>query len=283
MKLLVDDHNFTIPVRGTVGPNCCRLQIYVDDAAEDARGEVRALVVATQEEELATGVSLTNGAERYAEEAWKRYLPEHVQPPRWIEHYTSERRPHWMEVHFEVGPEYALRGPRWTGTSPAQVEEVIGRPVDASRGDRYVAPPPEPPRPTALQVMRVMDLPRPHPFRAPDCMPPAGPSPLGRWSRRLHPIRHRSCCWYHAGDWREVDRTVKSVLGASRHLVLHDAELDDLRNRFAMATPAGTWLHTAIYSLLGDPLVVGESSWVNGQHRGQAAIDSGARHILVVR
>jgi hypothetical protein len=79
--------------------------------------------------------------------------------------------------------------------------------------------------------------------------------------RRLFPIRSRTCCWYHGGDWREVIQLVETVIGPARQLEVFDEERWRLVQRLEQ-------LQEAAVSLVQDPLCVDSSGWVNGQHRG---------------
>jgi hypothetical protein len=71
------------PVPGATGPNVCRLQVFAGDGS-------RSVVVATHALPPPTGTSLTNGAEAFAESAWKTHLPDDAAPPAWIEHYVAD-------------------------------------------------------------------------------------------------------------------------------------------------------------------------------------------------
>lgn len=274
MKRMVDDHCFTVEIPHTSGPHCCRIQVFVDDD-----GDRRPTVVATQDVPPATGRSLTNAAERFAQEAWWQHLRQHAEPPRWIQHYTSGAGA-WMEVFFELDSDGRLISPKWTGINADELAEFIGSRIDPGRGSRYVAPPPEPVRPSTFRLVPVAALPATRPFRAKECMPTVGTAGRRLW-RRWFPVRSKSCCWYHGGDWREVVDAVTAVLGPVDELELFDEDRNRLLNRLLELTPSGSWLQQASASLLQDPICVDGTGWVNGQHRGQAAIDAGARQILV--
>jgi hypothetical protein len=43
-----------------------------------------------------------------------------------------------------------------------------------------------------------------------------------------------------------------------------------------------SWSHQALRSVINVPLEVAHGSWVNGQHRAQAAIDAGAPRVLIL-
>jgi hypothetical protein len=131
MKRVVDDHGFTVDIPHTNGPNCCRLQIFT------ATGRT-AMAVATQDLPPATGASLTNAAERFAQEAWRRHLPGQSELPQWIQHYTSGTAA-WMEVLLEVDAAGQLTTPSWVGITPERLAELVGQPVEPGRGERYVA------------------------------------------------------------------------------------------------------------------------------------------------
>ena len=270
IKLVVDDHTFSIEIPNTNGPHCCRLQIFV--------GGDRPIAVATQDMPPGTGASLTNAAEQFATEAWRRHLPEYLEPPRWIQHYTSGSAP-WMEVTFDVDIQGDLTSPSWVGVRPEALAEILGQPIDAGRGDTYIAPEPEPALKTTLRMISVAALPPTRPFRAKGCMPAVGTTRRRLW-RRWFPIRSRSCCWYHGGDWPQVMDVVAALLGPTGEVQLVDEDWAGLVQQVVARTPPGSWLQEAAVSLVQDPLCVDSAGWVSGQHRGQGAIDAAARQIL---
>lgn len=279
MPRIVDDHDFTIARPDGGGWGSCRVQIFT------APGQ-QPLVVATQTLPPRGGVALTNAAERFAAAVWQRYIPDSVDPPRWVEHYDRadpDEPPSWHEVSFIVGPGRSLSSPSWQGLSGQHLTELVGESVDPGRGNYN--PPPAPPAPRyAFVLVPVLELPRPHPFRQPVCMP-SGSGKIARSWRRLRPRTLRDCCWYHRGDWRTVIDHVASVLGpeVSRDGAVVD---DDLRHDLVAELEANlgsTWPGAAAASLLLFPLVVEEGQWINGQHRGQAMIDAGCGMALLER
>lgn len=74
---------------------------------------------------------------------------------------------------------------------------------------------------------------------------------------------------------------MEAVIGPAPQLVVFDEDRWRLAQRIEELTPPDSWLQAAAVSLVQDPLCVDSSGWVNGQHRGQATIDGGARRVLV--
>lgn len=281
---VVDDHNFT---HDPAQPSCCRVQLFVGEG-------YRPVAIATQTMPPQGCASLTNAAERLAAEAWRRYLPESPEPPRWIEHYifaegsgllAGEHK--WREVTFEQDSAGGLQRPKWRRIDLDKLTALAG-PIDVDRGDQYTPPPPPPPEePQVLQFYRVARLPLPEPFRADACMP-TGRGNRGRLIRQLLPQRPaQDCCWYHSGDWRQVTQMLTSATGLHKpgqQLELTDDLRHELIDRIKKRTPPGSWLREAATSLLIDPIVIyipTEEGWINGQHRGQAMLDAGVRFTLL--
>ena len=270
MRRIVDDHNFTIDIPGTVGPNCCRLQVFVGDG-------VPPIMLATQDDVPATGRSITNAAEDFALAAWRQHLPECSSPPRWIQDYTSEIST-WMEVRLmEVRGELTLT--KWVPITIDELERTLGVPVDGDRGSRYRRPAPPPELTTRFARVKVHRLPVSHPFRASDCMPDPG-------RRRARPlwmrVHNQTCCWYHEGDWRAVMSAVARAASDFENRDLSDSECHEFEAHLTRATAHDDWMRSAARSLIMAPLVVNsDGRWVNGQHRAQAARDAGARALLI--
>lgn len=260
MTRVLDDHDFTIEIPRTHGPHSCRLQVFTAPGT-------RPVIVATQDDLAPVGKSVTNAAEAFAQEAWRRHLPGQREAPRWIEHYVSG---YWLEVTFDVDADGRLSSPSWAGTSHEAVNALVGQVVEADRGERFVPPEPEPARPAAFYLLPVTALPKTVPFRTDGCMPAP---------RR--PYVEASCCDYHAGDWRTVMDVIGHVVEGREQLELSPEDRVAYRDAVLAATPDGTWLQAAAESLWSDPICLNGAGWVNGQHRAQAAIDAGARRLLV--
>lgn len=286
MRRVLDDHDFVVDRRGVRhAPTLrCRVQLYVGDGH-------RPVAIATQSMPPSSQ-SLTNGAESLAEDLWRRFLPDSPEPPRLIQHYVfvdpgngfqPTGRHSWMEVSF------TREGDRLVDPSPGLLEldrlaELVG-PLDSTLGGGYVLPVVEPEKPTTYQLYPVDQLPSSDPFRARACMPAAAAQ--GREGPR-------GCCWYHGGDWRQVNDIVASVLGLHRvgetvtlleeDLLGRDAEHPGLIAQISARTLPDIWLEQAATSLLMDPLVIyvpTTEGWINGQHRGRAMLDAGVVSTIV--
>jgi hypothetical protein len=72
-----------------------------------------------------------------------------------------------------------------------------------------------------------------------------------------------------------------AATGGRRQLDLLTEDVSLLMDALTASTPDGSWLQEAAVSLLTDPICLNSAGWVNGQHRAQAAIDAGARRLLV--
>jgi hypothetical protein len=280
LKRVIDDHAFTVEIPGTVGPNACRLQMFVEAGH-------RPVVLATQALSEPTGQSLTNGAEAFAQEAWRTHMSANAEPPMWIEHYEGGLdggSDDWMEVTFSHDVGFHLSGPQWRCTSKAEVETIVGMPLESGRGDRYRPPEPEERRRLRFRFVRVFNLPAPAPFRAPDCMP-ATRGWLSRLRRQVLPVRGTSaeCCWYHGGDWHDVTQLLDAEIrrvNAGR-LLLEEDDLWEVMGGIRERTLEGSWLQGAAQGVLLDPIRANRTGWVNGQHRAQAMIDAGVRWALL--
>jgi hypothetical protein len=280
LKLVVDDHAFTVDIPGTTGPHVCRLQVFAGEGG-------RSVVVATQALPPPTGASLSNGAEAFAESAWKTHLPDDDAPPTWIEHYVADPafgQDHWMQVTFSIDSSGRLSDPRWGKSSLAEVASMVDTEVDPGRGDQYQAPAPEEPRSLKFRFVAIRKLPDPTPFRAPDCMPSTH-GWLQRLWRQVFPVHTtRQCCWYHGGDWHQVTRLLveETRRSAPDGLLLDGDEREAVIRGIEARTDEDSWLCRAALSVLLDPMGANAGGWVNGQHRGQAMIDAGVRQTLLL-
>jgi hypothetical protein len=196
---------------------------------------------------------------------------------------------HLRLVSFTPGrSEYTLQNPRWTPITAADVDTLVGGPVDLERGDGFAPalpePEPEPVYPAELVVL----LPRPQPFQEQGCM--AGGVP---WWRRLGqqlvPRRGgRDCCWYHGGDWHTVSRVAVLLAGQARAA---GVSLDDTASYVRDHSDVRTlteWERDALLSLFEDTIRPdgrwpSSEGYNNGQHRAQALIDAGVRRTLIER
>lgn len=281
-ELLVDDHMFR--PGPDLGPRSAsfRLQLFT------APG-LRPIAVATQVPK--DGQSLTNAAERYAAAVWERHCPDEPEPPLWIQRQLWGDRPgghrqaKWQLVTFAEAEPYQLSGPQWRTLADDQLEQLVGRSVDADRGARHVPRSPEPEPEPHFEVWPVGRLPRPRPFREPGCMP----ARASRWRRLLHQTfsttRTRTCCWYHGGDWHAVTRHAVTVLDLARRDAVPADELADCADRYAQAAGATAWQRQALESLFSLAVAIqpdGQGHYVNGQHRAQALMDAGVGRTVVL-
>lgn len=250
---------------------------------------VRPVAVATQVPEGGEGISLTNAAERCAAAVWQRHFPEDSEPPIWIAHLILSGGRDLEMVTFTADPdEHTLSDPQWLQISSADVDALVGQPVDLERGDDFVAAQPEPEPEPVYVAMPVILLPRPSPFREDGCMA-AGVPWWRRLGRQLFPRRGGlTCCWYHGGDWRIVSQLAIRLVEQARAqgvtfedtagYVLDHPDVQSLTD----------WEREALFSLLVDTIRPyawwpRREGYNNGQHRAQALIDAGVRRILVER
>lgn len=132
-----DEHMFLLPA-GTGRRATFRLQLFTASGA-------RPVAVATQMTGAGDRASLINVAEHCAAEVWRRRFPDDSQPPIWVQHMIMGDRRHLRLVSFAPGAaEYALHNPRWTPVTPADVDMLVGQPVDLKRGEGFVPALPEP-------------------------------------------------------------------------------------------------------------------------------------------
>lgn len=275
----VDEHAF-VAQHGSM-----RVQVFTAEG-------LRSVAVVTQTDR--EGRSLQNGAERYVEEVWQRFCPEEIEPPLFIAHQLlGERDLGFQQFLFTVvGPHTVERPVRWGSMlTLAELEELVGGPVDPDRGEGYVEPEPPDEGRLRLTVAEVVMLPRPDLHGEPPCMP-AGTPWWRRLGRQLVPRRRgRGCCWYHEGDWRVAsDVAIRALARADDERGGHGGEQDDGRISAALgfvgAESLAPWTRAAAASLLLDPIQPsreddGKPFYVNGRHRSQAMLDAGVRRTLV--
>ncbi|WP_431983939.1 hypothetical protein [Streptomyces qinglanensis] len=272
-----DDHMFRLTCGAT-----CRLQVFT---APDARP----VVVATQTHD--EGVSLTNGGERFAATAWKRYCPEERQPPVFIQRQlqdhqdprlASRLREEFELVTFGEAQPYDLHFPGWQPLTDEQVEALVGQPVATDRGSGYVPRPPEPEPKLFFEMTPLSELAVPRPFRAPKCMPKRR-SP--RIRRLLLRLMGRRCCWYHGGDWRRVNAMAEQVLVRAQETEVETRHMEEAAGQWAEELGASEWEIDALWTLfrLGRAIVASAEGYTNGNHRVRAMLDTGVSHTVVLR
>jgi hypothetical protein len=183
---IIDDHMFVGAEFGSEQATF-RLQLFTAPGA-------RPVAVATQLPQ--EGASLVNMAESSAAVVWRRHCPEEADPPLWIQRLLNGEDGQgavFERVSFDTVGRYQLANPEWHDLTDDQIHRLVGQVMDGSRGAGYVPPEPEPEAVPVHEVTAVADLPEPHPFRTPNCMPQGGP--LRRWltvTLRAAP----GCCWY---------------------------------------------------------------------------------------
>ncbi len=280
-SLAVDDHMFRAVTNS--GEASFRLQLFT------APGH-RPVAVATQTPE--EGASLTNAAEVFAAAVWEQHCPAEEHPPVWVQRLLQDAPPGFEDdsefelVVFADAEPFELRGPGWLALTAAQLEELVGGPVATDRGADYVPPAPEPEPEARFEVMAVRELSRPHPFREPGCMPEGTPW-WRRWWRQAVPVRGaRDCCWYHGGDWHQVNRLAIAGLAKAEAAGITAEDMADFVDEYAKQASADRWEREALDSLFGIGAAIEPSrggGFVNGQHRTQAMLDAGVRRTVVLR
>lgn len=189
-------------------------------------------------------------------------------------------------VSFTVTGPYTLRGPRWRTLPAGELAQLAGAEVDPGRGSGYVPRTEEPDPKLRYDVMLVVRLPRPEPFRAPECMPNGTPW-WRRWARQIVP-RHsgRECCWYHGGDWHQVSAAAIRLVDDAHRAGLADEDIAASTDVLAALDNMPRWQRDALESLLSPAVGIapdGYGQYINGQHRAQALLDTGVRRTVVVR
>ncbi|MFJ4473133.1 hypothetical protein ACIP2X_37355 [Streptomyces sp. NPDC089424] len=278
-RLSVDDHMFTVPGLSAT----FRLQLFTADGA-------RPVAVATQIAG-AEGMSLMNGAERFAGAVWERHCPAEDQPPVWVERQLwsepSHQETRFRRVAFADSDRYRPRGPKWSVITHDQLQDLVGTPVAADRGDGYAPRAAEPEPLLVFEEFAVVRLARPAPFREPECMP-AGVNGWRRWLSQVVPRRGgaRTCCWYHGGDWHRVNAMALQVLHRARAQSVGPDDMEELATAHAAETGATRWENEALASLFSISDAIQPSSgtgYINGQHRAQAMMETGVRRTVVLR
>lgn len=279
-KQLVDEHMYRLQTADGRVSTVLRLQLFTADGQ-------RPVVVGTQT--LDEYPSLTNVAEDCATEIWRHFFPEQKTPPIWIQRsLTDSHPPHVAYVTFAADVEQRrLYDPEWHLITDDAIDRLVGQSVDRTRGTGYIPPEPEPEEQPRYETYWVAWLPRPRPFRAPQCMPTSTPW-LRRVTRQLLPRRSgQGCCWYHGGDWHTVSRTAIRLVQRARAERVPAREIADYVEREAAADAGLTlWEREALGTLVShaDAIQPFESArgYVNGQHRAQAMLDAGVRRTIVM-
>jgi hypothetical protein len=282
-RRVVDDHMFVVE-RAFFSPASFRLQLFTAPQA-------RPVAVAIQRTD--EGASLISACERYAEAVWQHHCSDEPQPPIWIQRLLLPERQHndFTFVPFPVEGRHRLGAPeRWIRITEHEITELVGAPVDPARGSgfrpRHSEPEPEP----RYGVAWVLQLPRPAPFRNPQCMPRV--TSWLRWTaRQLFPLRHPStCCWMHQGSWRQVSKTAITLVRQAQRAGL--GPYDIYGHVLDQARAAGTegWEFDALEALVnsGDGIQLdkydnGRRFYINGQHKTRAMLDQGVRRTVVIR
>ncbi|MFD9606503.1 hypothetical protein [Streptomyces sp. NPDC059970] len=274
----VDEHMFTAPGL----PGACRLQLFT------APG-VRPVAVVTQI--AGEGMSLMNGAERFAGAVWERHCPDEDLPPVWVERQLwragSIQETRFRRVVFADADRYRPRGPRWSVITPEQLEALVGGPVETGRGAGYVPRPAEPEQEMVFEEFAVVRLARPRPFRQPECMPAgvpwSGGTGHGRCCRVAPPVPAAGIT--AATGTRSAPWPWRCSSGPARR----PWSLDDMREfavAHAAAAGATAWETEALATLFdtGDAIQPDRDvRYINGQHRSQAMLEAGVRRTVVLR
>lgn len=275
---VVDEHNFTVP--GHLVPGTFRVQLFTS-------ANLRPVAVATQNVG-GEGSSLINSAEKYAEAVWRTFLPEHDRPPIWLQRQllTSMKWFDYQLLGLEPhGEGSSLASEFGAALTFAEAENLVGCPIDPTRGERF-APIPEPAPREKLQyrLAWVAAQPKTNPFRQEkDCMPSRG-----AWRRRLlrqlAPRPVLDCdCWYHEGDWHAVSRLAIRLHREARRAGVADRDFEDWVLSHPAAEGLAEWQADALESLVSPAIGIDvtRSGYTNGNHRIRAMLDTGVRRTLV--
>jgi hypothetical protein len=278
---VLDEHMYRLSPPGG-GHVTFRLQLFT------AAG-LRPVAVATQMPLAGEGASLTNAAEDCVAAVWQQHFPDDPEPPIWVAHMIIDDLRDLMAVTFTADPAAGtLHAPRWRPVSSADVDALVGQPVDLERGSGFVAPEPEPEPEQVYAATPVVLLPRPRPFREHECMA-AGVPWWRRLGRQLVPRRDgRGCCWYHRGDWHVVSRVAVRLADQARAAGVSFEDTAAYVMEHPDAQSLDAWEREALFSLLVDTIRLYapwplRKGYNNGQHRAQALIDAGVRRVLVER
>jgi hypothetical protein len=212
-----------------------RLQLFTAAGA-------RPVAIATQT--AGEGASLTNRAEEYAADVWRRHFPGLAEPPVWIELQLFPGIPGHPErftlVTFSGAQPHELTGPGRCRMSDADAARLVGAAVDRDRGDGYQPWSREPEELPVYQVAWVGLLPRPDGVDR-GCM--NGPPPWQlRLGRQLVPRRStRDCCYYHSVSWQQVSAAAIRIMRKARGEALAGEAFTDRAAEMADAENLPFW------------------------------------------
>lgn len=282
-QCVIDDHMFTVISDGRLA-GAFRLQLFT---APDARPVAIATWVPGD------GVSLTNYAEKYAAEVWRRHLPDSPDPPIWIQVQYLNGLPGYSGsfslVTFDEARPYVLAGPQWCPVSDTAVAGLVGSPVDRDRGQREELPRPQVPEPYPVyQVAWVGLLPRPEGMDR-GCITSTAPA-WQRLSRQIVPRRRvRDCCYYHGIDWHQVSAAAIRIMRQTRREGQVGEVFTSRLLELACAETLPSGEKQALCELLGDGAGIqidryddGRRHYINGRHRVTAMLDAGVRRTVVI-
>jgi hypothetical protein len=269
----------------TVGRSSFRLQLFT------AAGR-RPVAIATQTG--GEGASLMNKAERYVEAMWERHCPDEPEPPIFIAHQLLLGRDFGFSHYgFTVTGRFAVASPPKWGPSltQAELEQLVGGPVDPDRGAGFVAAPPLVEPWMRYEVAAVIGLPRPDLDGEPACMPSGTPW-WRRLARQVVPRRRLlGCCWYHGVDWALVaEAAIAALATADAEPREHDPDEDPEDERLFAAMSAlraqgldEQVLKAAETLFIGAIQPDGVVPYIDGRHRAQAMLDAGVRRTVIGR
>ncbi|MGH3220783.1 MAG: hypothetical protein ACRDPY_19150 [Streptosporangiaceae bacterium] len=282
-RQVVDEHMFTVTREGGSRMGTFRLQVFTTPGA-------RPVAVATQT--WREGGSLTNRAEKYAAEVWRRHLSQDTVPPVWIELQLLNVPGHpdrFTLVTFDQLHPYQLVGPQWCQMSDGEIEQLVGGPVDRSRGEGYQPWPVPPEELPVYRVAWVVLLPKPEGMDR-GCIR-ATPPWWQRASRQLIPRRQTRDCYYHSIDWHRVSAAAIRIVRRARAEALTGEELTDRLSDLANGAKDLPDLERhALWELLSDGAGIQLSDdgsgrgwpYINGRHRVTAMLEAGVRRTVII-
>lgn len=281
---VADEHMFTV-TRGGSRVGSFRLQLFT------APGR-RPVAVATQR--AGEGASLTNRAEIYAGEVWRRLLPDLPEPPVWVELQLFPNNPdprveRFTLVTFSAAGPHVLASPRWCRMADADLERLVGMPVDRDRGQGYRPWPREPEEWPSWHVVWTVRLPRPEGMDR-GCM--SGTLPWWKYLPRqaVPRRRRRDCCYYHHVYWHKVCAAAVRITRQAGSSGLSGETGTDRAFELACAEGLPDDETQALAELLIDGTGVqigcgddGRRYYINGRHRTTAMLEAGVRRTVIIR